>query len=411
MVQRVCLVSGGTGGHLMPAMVLARAMQASGHEPVMVTEGRDVERELLRRQLPDVCGVELPAASRSRIALPLWVLRATAAARRILRDKQVDCVVSTGGRPSVPVALAARSLGMPVYLLEQNAVTGRANRLLAPLAKRIYHGLPSDAAASPRALVTGTPLRPGIGRVERATARAELGFAAADRVVLVTGGSQGAQALNRTVPVALAAAGRSLVAAGAAPGSGGAMLRAVHLAGLDRDADVRTRYAVSGSAVLADVRTVATDMDRLFAAADLVVCRGGGTTVAELCAVGRPAVIVPYPHHKDRQQLRNAEVLARAGAAWIVEESQLTAEGLAELLHSLFAEPERLRRMGDAARGLLPGDAAGAILRDMGLADGGLADGGLADGGLADGGLAVGALAGSGPAPGADADARSGGRA
>jgi UDP-N-acetylglucosamine--N-acetylmuramyl-(pentapeptide) pyrophosphoryl-undecaprenol N-acetylglucosamine transferase len=218
MVQRVCLVSGGTGGHLMPAMVLARAMQASGHEPVMVTEGREVERELLRRQLPDVRGVELPAASRSRLALPLWVLRATAAARRILRDQRVDCVVSTGGRPSVPVALAARSLGMPVYLLEQNAVTGRANRLLAPLAKRIYHGLPSDAAASPRALVTGTPLRPGIGRVDREAARAELGFAAADRVVLVTGGSQGAQALNRIVPVALAAAGRSLAAAGEAPG-------------------------------------------------------------------------------------------------------------------------------------------------------------------------------------------------
>lgn len=406
MVQRVCLVSGGTGGHLMPAMVLARAMQASGHEPVMVTEGRDVERELLRRQLPDVRGVELPAASRSRLALPLWVLRATAAARRILRDQQVDCVVSTGGRPSVPVALAAKSLGMPVYLLEQNAVTGRANRLLAPLAKRIYHGLPSDAAASPRALVTGTPLRPGIGRVDRAAARAELGFAAADRVVLVTGGSQGAQALNRTVPVALAAAGRSLVAAGAAPGSGGAMLRAVHLAGLDRDADVRTRYAASGSAVLADVRTVATDMDRLFAAADLVVCRGGGTTVAELCAVGRPAVIVPYPHHKDRQQLRNAEVLARAGAAWIVEESQLTAEGLAELLHSLFAEPERLRRMGDAARGLLPGDAAGAILRDMGLAGGGLAGGGRSGSGLPGSGLAAAAVVGGG-----SADVRSGGRA
>ncbi|MFN9707264.1 MAG: UDP-N-acetylglucosamine--N-acetylmuramyl-(pentapeptide) pyrophosphoryl-undecaprenol N-acetylglucosamine transferase, partial [Planctomycetota bacterium] len=381
-------------------------MQASGHEPVMVTEGRDVERELLRRQLPDVRGVELPAASRSRLALPLWVLRATAAARRILRDQQVDCVVSTGGRPSVPVALAAKSLGMPVYLLEQNAVTGRANRLLAPLAKRIYHGLPSDAAASPRALVTGTPLRPGIGRVDRAAARAELGFAAADRVVRVTGGSQGAQALNRTVPVALAASGRSLVAAGAAPGSGGAMLRAVHLAGLDRDADVRTRYAASGSAVLADVRTVATDMDRLFAAADLVVCRGGGTTVAELCAVGRPAVIVPYPHHKDRQQLRNAEVLARAGAAWIVEESQLTAEGLAELLHSLFAEPERLRRMGDAARGLLPGDAAGAILRDMGLAGGGLAGSGLAGSGLPGSGLAAAAGVGGG-----SADVRSGGRA
>jgi UDP-N-acetylglucosamine--N-acetylmuramyl-(pentapeptide) pyrophosphoryl-undecaprenol N-acetylglucosamine transferase len=360
MVQRVCLVSGGTGGHLMPAMVLARAMQASGHEPVMVTEGRDVERELLRRQLPDVRGVELPAAGRSRLALPLWVLRATAAARRILRDQQVDCVVSTGGRPSVPVALAAKSLGKPVYLLEQNAVTGRANRLLAPLATRIYHGLPSMGADSPRALVTGTPLRPGIGCVGRDEARAQLGFGAADRVVLVTGGSQGARSLNETVPLALAFAAQSLAAA--------APLRAVHLAGLGRDEEVRARYATAADAVRADVRTVATDMDRLFAAADLVVCRGGGTTVAELCAVGRPAVIVPYPHHKDRQQLRNAEVLARAGAAWIVEESQLTAAGLAELLHSLFADPDRLRRMGEAARGLLPADAAGAILRDMGLA-------------------------------------------
>lgn len=385
MVQRVCLVSGGTGGHLMPAMVLARAMQASGHEPVMVTEGRDVERELLRRQLPDVRGVELPAAGRSRLALPLWVLRATAAARRILRDQQVDCVVSTGGRPSVPVALAAKSLGKPVYLLEQNAVTGRANRLLAPFATRIYHGLPSSGADAPRALVTGTPLRPGIGRFDRDAARAELGFAAADRVVLVTGGSQGARALNEIVPQALAAAGRSLAASRRADDGPAGALRAVHLAGLGRDVEVRTRYAVAGGAVQADVRTVATDMDRLFAAADLVVCRGGGTTVAELCAVGRPAVIVPYPHHKDRQQLRNAEVLAKAGAAWIVEESQLTVDGLAELLHSLFADAARLRRMGEAARGLLPADAAGAILRDMGLVEGGLVAGGVVAGGRAAG--------------------------
>lgn len=354
MVQRVCLVSGGTGGHLMPAMVLARAMQASGHEPLMVTEGREVERELLRRQLPDVRGVELPPAGRSKFGLPLWVLRATAAARRILREQQVDCVVSTGGRPSVPVALAARSLGKPVYLLEQNAVTGRANRLLAPFATRIYHGLPSAGADAPRALVTGTPLRPGIGGVARAAARARLGKRIDLPMVLVTGGSQGARSLNEVVPPALALAGLPV--------------QVVHLAGLGRDEAVRALYAAGDGKVDAEVRTVATDMDQLFAAADLVVCRGGGTTVAELCAVGRPAIIVPYPHHKDRQQLRNAEVLAKAGAAWICEESQLTVGSLAELLHGLLADPERLARMGASARGLLPGDAAGAILRDMGLA-------------------------------------------
>lgn len=353
MVQRVCLVSGGTGGHLMPAMVLARAMQASGHRPLFVTEGREVEREMLRRQLPDVDGVELPPAGRSKLALPLWVLRATAAARRILREQQVDCVVSTGGRPSVPVALAARSLGKPVYLLEQNAVTGRANRILSPLAQRIYHGLPAPDAGAPRALVTGTPLRPEIGRIERAEARRLLGLRADVPMVLVTGGSQGAKSLNEIVPQALASLRRPL--------------QVVHLAGLGRDEAVRAVYAQADRALVADVRTVALDMDRLFGAADLVVCRGGGTTVAELCAVGRPAVIVPYPHHKDRQQLRNAEVLAKAGAAWIVEESQLTVSGLTELLQGMLGDPARLQRMGAAARGLLPGDAAGAILRDMGL--------------------------------------------
>ena len=353
MVQRVCLVSGGTGGHLMPALVLARAMRASGHQPVLVTEGRDVEREMLRRELPDVRGVELPAAGRSRLGLPFWLLRATAVARRLLREQAVDCVVSTGGRPSVPVALAARSLGKPVYLLEQNAVTGRANRWLLPLAARIYHGLPGDAARLPRALVTGTPLRPELGRLDREQARALLGLRNDVPVVLVTGGSQGARPLNEIVPQALLRVGKPL--------------QVMHLAGLGRDDAVRRFYAASDGRVVAHVRPVAHDMDRMFGAADLVVCRGGGTTVAELCAVGRAAIVVPYPHHKDRQQLRNAEVLARVGAALVVEEAALSVEAMAELVSCLLVDPERLRTMGAAARSLQLGDAALAILRDMGL--------------------------------------------
>lgn len=353
MVQRVCLVSGGTGGHLMPALVLARAMRASGHEPVLVTEGRDVEREMLRRELPDVQGVELPAASRSRLGLPFWLLRATAAARRLLREQRVDSVVSTGGRPSVPVALAARSLGKPVYLLEQNAVTGRANRWLLPLALRIYHGLPAADTNSPRALVTGTPLRPEIGRLDRTRARDLLGLRHDVPVVLVTGGSQGARSLNEIVPQALLRVGKPL--------------QVLHLAGLGRDDAVRRFYAASEGKVQALVRPVALDMDRLFGASDLVICRGGGTTVAELTAVGRAAILVPYPHHRDQQQLRNAEVLARAGAALIVEEAALSIEAMAELVTCLLADPVRLQTMGDAARALRHGDAAAAILRDMGL--------------------------------------------
>src|SRR5688572_5203923 len=202
-MQRVCLVSGGTGGHLMPALVLARALRTGGHEAVLVTEGRDVEREMLRREAPGVAEVELPCPRGSRLTLPFWLLRATAAARRLLRERAVDCVVSTGGRPSVPMGLAARSLGVPLYLLEQNAVTGRANRWLSPFAQRIYHGLPAAFGLGPRALVTGTPLRPELGRVDRDSAREQLGLLAGVPVVLVTGGSQGARSLNEHVPQAL----------------------------------------------------------------------------------------------------------------------------------------------------------------------------------------------------------------
>lgn len=358
MVSRVCLVSGGTGGHLMPALVLARALRSRGHEPVLVTEGRDVEREFLRRELPDVTEIELPPANGPRFTLPLWLLRATVAARRLLREQRVDRVVSTGGRPSFPVGLAARSLGVPLFLLEQNAVTGRANRWLLPFAHRIYHGLPAAGSTGPRALVTGTPLRPELGQIDRQQAREQLGLPLHAPVLLVTGGSQGARSLNETVPQALVRA---------AARSSRRPLHVLHLAGLGRDEAVRRLYAAAEGDVVAQVRPVASDMARLFSAADLVVCRGGGTTVAELCAVGRPAVIVPYPHHKDRQQLRNAEVLAKTGAALILEEAELAVQPLADLVLALLADPERLLAMGRAARQLQSGDAVLAILRDMGL--------------------------------------------
>jgi UDP-N-acetylglucosamine--N-acetylmuramyl-(pentapeptide) pyrophosphoryl-undecaprenol N-acetylglucosamine transferase len=295
--------------------------------------------------------------------LPFWLLRATVAARRLLRERAVDCVVSTGGRSSVPMGLAARSLGVPLYLLEQNAVTGRANRFLQPLAERIYHGLPCADRTSARSLMTGTPLRPGLGRIDRRVARQCLELPQDAIVVMVTGGSQGARALNESVPAALLRTGRAL--------------HVLHLSGLGHDAAVRAAYAAGAGRLVAQVRPVALDMDRLYAAADLVVCRGGGTTVAELCVVGRPAVIVPYPHHRDQQQLHNAEVLVRAGAALVVEERDLAVDSLTRLLDALLVDPVRLQAMGRAALRVASGDAVAAILHDMGLVVPALADGGV----------------------------------
>ncbi len=367
--RRVCLVSGGTGGHLMPALVLGRSLLQSEQAPLLITEGRDVEREFVQRELPDICSVEVPRSGRSPLALPWWLIRATGKARRLLRRHDVGGVISTGGRASVPVALAARSLGLPVFLLEQNAVTGRANGWLQSIARRTYTGLPGADSKSRRALHTGTPLRHGFGQVDKAEARRALELRSDVPVILVTGGSQGARAINELVPAALQQLDRRL--------------QVVHLSGLGKDADVRERYREAGGDIDVDVRTVAADMDRLFAAADLVICRGGGTTVAELMAVGRPAVVVPYPHHKDKQQLHNARVLERAGAAVICEEKDTDPGRLAAVLGALLREPARLSAMGDAARQLRRLDASQAILDDVHAQIAGRASAKVAAGGVA----------------------------
>jgi UDP-N-acetylglucosamine--N-acetylmuramyl-(pentapeptide) pyrophosphoryl-undecaprenol N-acetylglucosamine transferase len=335
----------------MPALVLARAMQEAGDQPLLVTEGREVERELVRRELPDVASVEVPRSGRSLLQLPLWLARATMTARRHLRQHQIQGVISTGGKASVPVALAARSLRLPLFLLEQNAVTGRANRWLLPMAQRMYVGLPGAGERHARGMFTGTPLRTGFGRVAQEEARRSLGLQSDVPVVLITGGSQGARVLNEVVPAALQRVRGKM--------------QVMHLSGLGNDAAVRHRYVDVARDTVAHVRPVAADMDRLFAAADLVICRGGGTTVAELMAVGRAAIIIPYPHHKDRQQLHNALVLEQVGAAVVQEEPGLDSAALTQLVESLLSDPSRLRTMGDQGRKLRRLDAVEAILADV----------------------------------------------
>lgn len=355
MVARVCLVSGGTGGHLMPALALARALRARGHDPLLVTEGREVEKEFLDREAKGLESAALPEGKPSRLRLPLWLLRTTLHARRMLKQRGVDSVVSTGGRASLPVALAARSLGKPVFLLEQNAVAGRVNRWMLPFAARMYLGLPGPKVDR-RACFTGTPLRQEIYGVDARRARQALSLDANLPVVLVTGGSQGAQRLNEIAPQAVLALPFPV--------------QVLHLCGQGAvrsglDAALRRRYAESDRVVRAIVRPIAMDMDAMLGAADVVVCRGGGTTIAELMAAGRPAVVVPYPHHKDQQQLHNARVLEQAGAAIVLEERELDATRMRDALVSILGTEGRSAAMGAAARRLSIDDPTAAILADM----------------------------------------------
>lgn len=353
MVKRVCLVSSGTGGHLWPALVLGEALRERGHDTVLITEGRRVEVELMQRagtraigsfaQTLDVRGGPLGGVA--------GIARGAFDARRMLQAQDADAVVCTGGRTSVAAGLAGRSLRLPLALLEQNAVAGRANRLLARFADRVYLGLP-PVRDLPRGMVTGTPLRPEFRSVDRAQARRKLGLRDEVPMVLVTGGSQGAGVLNAIVPDALCAVGGPL--------------QVVHLAGPDHDDDVRRRYAPGlDGGVDAVVRSLSLDMADLYAAADLAICRGGGCTVSELIATGRPALIVPYPHHRDRQQLHNARVLARVGAARIVQQRDFDLKRVAREVRELLGDPAELKEMGRRAAGLQAHDACARIVADL----------------------------------------------
>jgi len=346
MVGRVCLVSGGTGGHLLPAVALARALRGAGRDALVLTEGRPAERALLD-------GTGLPARELrvgGGLRLPFRLARATWSCRRLLQREAVDLVIGTGGRACVPAALAARSLRIPVCLLEQNAVPGRANRLLSHLARRVWLGLPPLRPIA-RGTVTGTPLREDMGRLDGRRARADLGFDDDVPVLLVFGGSQGAAVLNGVVPMAIARLPRAV--------------QVVHLTGIDHAEPVRAAYEGTAPHVRVLVRPIAKDMASLYAAADLVVCRGGGGTLAELIAAGRPAIIVPYPHHKDRQQWHNGKVLERAGAGLVMEQARFDGDSLAIVLDLLLSDPERLSAMGQRARGLVPRDACSRILDDV----------------------------------------------
>lgn len=353
----IILASGGTGGHLFPAEALASALLARGHRVALATDRRG---QAFADRLPEVAIHRIPAGRLDAgiIGKAMGVaemMLGTLAAGTLLGRLRPAVVVGFGGYPSVPTMLAASRRRISTVLHEQNALMGRANRLLAPRASRIATSFPHiggvKAGDRARIVFTGNPVRPGIMPLR------DLPYAAPSGTInlLVIGGSQGARILSTVIPDAL----------GRLPA---ALKARLALAQQARPEDLeRVRETHRQNGVAAEVASFFHDVPERLARAHLVIARSGASTVAELCVAGRPAILVPFAHAADDHQTVNARALEEAGAAWVMPESGFTPETLAARLESLLAAPEKLTAAAAAAHALGKPDAA-ASLADLVLA-------------------------------------------
>ncbi|HUO79791.1 MAG TPA: undecaprenyldiphospho-muramoylpentapeptide beta-N-acetylglucosaminyltransferase [Steroidobacteraceae bacterium] len=356
----VLIMAGGTGGHVFPALAVADVLKSRACRVVWLGTERGIEARLVPAAGIPVEWVRVSGLRgkglASWLAAPLRLLQALADALGAIRRTRPDVVLGLGGFVAGPGGLAARLLNRPLVIHEQNTVAGLTNRILARFAGTVAEAFPGSFAPGVGAVAVGNPVRPAIealsaGEGERAPH--------APRRLLVFGGSQGAAALNRLVPAALALL---------APGERPAVL---HQTGRGRREPVAAAYAAHG--VAAEVREFIDDMAAAYAWADLAVSRSGALTVAELAAAGLPGLLVPFPAAVDDHQTRNARFLADRGAAVLLAEEGLTAERLAAELKTLLgADARALAAMAAAARrAATPG--AAEQLADLCLAAAGAA--------------------------------------
>jgi UDP-N-acetylglucosamine--N-acetylmuramyl-(pentapeptide) pyrophosphoryl-undecaprenol N-acetylglucosamine transferase len=333
------LAAGGTGGHLFPAEALAIELLGEDGKVQLVS---DVRAEAFAGRFPEVETHHVRAArlggGAAHAAHALGELAiGTLQARRLLRRLSPACVIGFGGYASLPTMLAAVSLGLPTVIHEQNAVLGRANRLLAPRVRRIATGFPSTDALRPadrgRICDIGNPVRPAVLALARTRYRAPQRGGPIE--LLILGGSQGARIMSEAVPPALAALPTRLRE----------MLRVSHQA---RPEDLPGAEAVyRKNRIQAEVQSFFTDVPERLARAQLAICRAGASTLAEIAVVGRPAVMIPYPHATDDHQAANARAFAEAGAGWVVTQPELHTDTFALYLENLLGN---FTALNDAAR-------------------------------------------------------------
>ncbi|GHC32441.1 UDP-N-acetylglucosamine--N-acetylmuramyl-(pentapeptide) pyrophosphoryl-undecaprenol N-acetylglucosamine transferase [Kushneria pakistanensis] len=349
--RKALIMAGGTGGHVVPALSLARALQARGIEVHWLGTPRGIENTLVPEAgipLHHVSIVGLRGnGTLGWLKAPWRLWKAVVQARRIIGSLDVSLVVGLGGFASGPGGLAAWLMKRPLVIHEQNALPGMTNKALARLARRVYAAFPDAFPASRHPVVIGNPVRQEIAAIGEIPQKIETLMGRPLRL-LVVGGSLGAQVLNERVPEALAR-----LAPEVRP-------EVRHQAGKNKDAATIAAYQAAG--VEATVSDFIGDMAQAYEWADLVVCRSGALTVTELAAAGRASLLVPFPHAVDDHQTINANYLLKAGAAQLVPQAQMSVQTLSDTLAELL-DAHRLVEMGQRARSVAQLEATDIMAR------------------------------------------------
>ena len=351
---RMLFAAGGTGGHLFPGVAVAEAARRDvGAEILFVGTQHGMEKDMIPHlgfALQCIPAEQLRGRNWRGILRSLWAaFRAMGVAWRVVRDFAPDLIFSIGGYASAPTVVVGWLRRIPCVLLEPNAIPGLTNKWLGRFTTKVCVGFPQTAKRFPahKAVCTGNPVRwNSSGTQEHASSAPK-----SQCTLLIFGGSAGARRLNHMLPQALRLLGQ-------ARGN----VRIVHQTGKADHAEVSATYAQLG--IQAEVVPFIENMQEMYLAADLVVCRAGATTIAELTSLGKPAILIPYPYAVDDHQRANAEILLQAGAAHMVLDAELTPERMCEEIRTLITNPAQLEAMGRAATTVGRPDATTAVVRE-----------------------------------------------
>ena len=352
----VVIAAGGTGGHIYPALAVARVLEARKVPVVWIGTKEGLESRIIPDANIDIRFIKISglrgAGLKGLITGPFKMIGACMQSIRIMSDVGANSVLGMGGFVSGPVGVAAFLTRRVLVLHEQNAIAGLTNKWLGRLATRVYSAVPNVFPGKVGAVAIGNPVRESIESVGLRKVAANTVDATARTAlqVLIVGGSRGARALNEIVPVAM----QKLMEA-----SPELALHVWHQTGpADENNVVKAYEALAGKSKNIKVNAYIEDVTASYEWADVIICRSGAMTVSELSAAGLPGVLVPYPHHADNQQTLNAKFLSDAGAAVLLPQSDLTPESLCTTLLTLIDSPEVLPKMSTAARALHKPDAA-----------------------------------------------------
>ncbi|AYA67497.1 undecaprenyldiphospho-muramoylpentapeptide beta-N-acetylglucosaminyltransferase [Acinetobacter sp. WCHA55] len=351
--KHVMMMAAGTGGHVFPALAVAKELQKQGCQVSWLATPTGMENRLLKNHdIPiyqiDIQGVRGNGLVRKVLA-PFKILKATLSAMRYMKQLKVDAVAGFGGYVAGPGGLAARALGIPVIIHEQNAIAGFTNTQLSRIAQTVCQAFPNTFAAQDKIVTTGNPVRKEITEILNPSWRyQEREKTGLPLRVLIVGGSLGAQALNERIPEAL----KQL----------NVPLSVYHQCGQNHAEATQARYADAPEQLQVEVQPFIEDMAQAYSDADLIICRAGALTVTEIATAGVAAVFVPLPSAVDDHQTANAKFLANIGAAKICPQASMTPESLKALLLPLMNR-QLLSEMAVKARQQAQPDATQHVVR------------------------------------------------